>query len=138
MRNARRHPDKPVLITEASTSGSDSFDARRKKYTIMMVMRGVCVIGAAFTVHISGWFAAAFVAAALVLPWTAVLIANDRPPKETVRFRRFMPGGDGPSTRQLTAGPSDHGADHGASPQPGAPESPTGPTVKPTITIIDI
>jgi hypothetical protein len=138
VRNARRHPDKPVLITEARTSGTDSFDARKKKYTIMMVMRGVCVIGAAFTVHISGWFAAAFVAAALVLPWTAVLIANDRPPKETVRFRRFMPGGDSPSTRQLTAGSSASGPEQGTSHQQGAAESPTGPTVGPTITVIDI
>jgi hypothetical protein len=100
----RHQPDKVVLITEAGTSGDDSFDRRRRRYLITMTVRALCIIGAAVTVHLSGWLAAAFVAGALVLPWTAVLIANDRPPKEAVRFRRFIPGSSPDSPKQLTSG----------------------------------
>jgi Flp pilus assembly protein TadB len=102
----RHQPDKAVLITEAGTSGDDSFERRRRRYLITMTVRALCIIGAAVTVHLSGWLAAAFVAGALVLPWTAVLIANDRPPKEAVRFRRFIPGSAPASPKQLTAGPA--------------------------------
>lgn len=69
----------------------------------MMALRAVCIVGAASTFSFSGWLAAGFVAAALVLPWSAVLIANDRPPKQELRFRRFV-GVDEQAQRQLTAG----------------------------------
>lgn len=104
MRPAKVHPDQPVLITEARTSGDDAFDRRRRRYLLMMTLRAVCIIGAALTVGISGWLAAAFVAGALVLPWAAVLVANDRPPKEAVRFRRFLAGQGSPGPKQLTDG----------------------------------
>jgi hypothetical protein len=101
------------LITEARTSGDDAFDRRRRRYLLMMTLRGVCIISAALTVGISGWLAAGFVAAALVLPWAAVLVANDRPPKETVRFRRFLPGQGQPGPKELTDGrPVDGPAPH--------------------------
>ncbi|MDQ1750685.1 MAG: hypothetical protein QOE71_1741 [Pseudonocardiales bacterium] len=102
----RHQADKAVLITEAGTSGDDSFERRRRRYLITMTVRALCIIGAAVTVHLSGWLAAAFVAGALVLPWTAVLIANDRPPKEAVRFRRFIPGSSPDSPKQLASGPT--------------------------------
>lgn len=88
----------------------DEFDHRRKRYIITMTIRALCVVGAASTVNLSGWLAAAFVAGAMVLPWCAVLIANDRPPKQQVRFRRFLPGQpDGP--RELTSAPAQAGHD---------------------------
>jgi hypothetical protein len=89
----RRHPrrtEQPILITEAPVNSDDEFDRRRKRYLVMMVIRAACIVGAATTFRLSGWLAAAFVAAALVLPWSAVLIANDRPPKQELRFRRFV------------------------------------------------
>ena len=92
MRPSSRHPDRPILITEAPINVDDEYNRRRKRYLIMMIIRALCIIGAATTFTYSGWLAAAFVAAALVLPWAAVLIANDRPPKQAVRFRRFLPG----------------------------------------------
>ncbi|HJQ01567.1 MAG TPA: DUF3099 domain-containing protein [Jatrophihabitans sp.] len=92
MLRANRHRSQaPILITEAPVNGDDEFDRRRKRYLIMMTIRAVCIVGAASTFHLSGWLAAAFVVAALVLPWSAVLIANDRPPKQELRFRRFIP-----------------------------------------------
>jgi Flp pilus assembly protein TadB len=100
-----RHSDRPILITEAPVNADHEYSQRRKKYLIMMIIRALCVIGAASTFGYSGWLAAAFVAAAVVLPWSAVLIANNRPPKQAVRFRRFLPGTLG--SRELTAGPAD-------------------------------
>ncbi|UQX86716.1 DUF3099 domain-containing protein [Jatrophihabitans telluris] len=93
----------PVLITEARPSGDEQFDQRRRKYLIMMGLRALCVVGAAVTASVSGWLAAAFLVGALVLPWTAVLIANDRPPKQAVRFRRFVPGFNPDGPRALSA-----------------------------------
>lgn len=102
MRHLTRRADTPVLITEAPINVDDEFDRRRKRYLIMMIIRALCIIGAASTFHFSGWIAAAFVAAALVLPWSAVLIANDGPPKQELRFRRFL-GGAGSGPKELTA-----------------------------------
>ena len=104
VRNTTRHPDRPILITEAPVNADDEYNRRRKKYLIMMIIRALCIIGAATTFTYSGWLAAAFVAAALVLPWCAVLIANNRPPKQAVRFRRFLPTGSG--HHELVAGPA--------------------------------
>jgi len=97
-----RNPDRPVLITEAPINVDDEYNSRRKRYLIMMIIRALCVIGAASTFQYSGWLAAAFIPAALVLPWAAVLIANNRPPKQALKFRRFLPGGDG--RHELTVG----------------------------------
>lgn len=119
MRPSRHPADRPILITEAPVNADDEFDHRRKRYLFMMTLRALCIVGAASTFHLSGWIAAAFVAAALVLPWAAVLIANDRPPKQELQFRRFLPGGE--HRGQLTAG-------HGVEPADDQPSTPT-PTV---------
>ncbi len=107
MRLSRHHVDRPVLITEAPVNVDDEFDRRRKRYLLMMLIRALCIVGAACTFHISGWLAAVFVAAALVLPWSAVLIANDGPPKRELRFRRFVVGNQsGPRELTGTAPPT--------------------------------
>jgi hypothetical protein len=89
VRSTRDHSDRPVLITEAPVNADDEFDHRRKRYLLMMIIRALCIVGAATTFHLSGWLAALFVVAAAVLPWAAVLLANDRPAKQELRFRRF-------------------------------------------------
>ena len=89
MRPTREHSERPVLITEAPVNADVEFDHRRKRYLLMMIIRALCIVGAATTFHISGWLAALFVVAAAVLPWAAVLLANDRPAKQELRFRRF-------------------------------------------------
>lgn len=48
----------------------------------MMGLRALAVIAAALTYRISLWLALAFVVAGMVLPWCAVIIANDRPAKK--------------------------------------------------------
>jgi Flp pilus assembly protein TadB len=81
VRMRRTHDDQPALITTAPRGADDEYDKRRKKYAIMMATRALCVILAAVAYEISLYLALVFVVAGVVLPWCAVLIANDRPPK---------------------------------------------------------
>ena len=57
----------------------------------MMTLRGICVIGAALLYQVSLWLALALVAGGAVLPWCAVLIANDGPAKKRARPNRYLP-----------------------------------------------
>ncbi len=81
----RTHPPEAALITTANESGDGEFDRRRKKYAIMMFVRALCVIGAATTYRVSLALALAFVVAGMVLPWCAVIIANDGPARKRVK-----------------------------------------------------
>jgi hypothetical protein len=72
----------PTLITSAPESSEDEFDLRKKRYAIMMAIRAVCVNGAAVTYHVSTVLAVSFAIAGVILPWCAVIIANDGPPKK--------------------------------------------------------
>src|ERR687888_368241 len=93
----------PVLITTAPERPDDEFDRRRAKYAIMMTLRAVCVIAAASTYRVSIWLALGFVVGGMILPWCAVIIANDRPAKKRrekvthrhdLRSERALPSGD--------------------------------------------
>jgi hypothetical protein len=75
-----------VLITDAPVNPDDELDRRRRRYGIMMALRVLCVIGAALVYHASLWLALAFIVGGAVLPWCAVIIANDRPPKNRSRL----------------------------------------------------
>jgi Flp pilus assembly protein TadB len=81
----RSHDDQPTLITTARESGDEEFDHRRKRYAIMMALRGLFVVLAAITYHASLWLALSFIVAGAVLPWCAVILANDGPPKKRAR-----------------------------------------------------
>lgn len=88
----RHHRDRqPMLITDAPKSLDDDFDRRRKRYAIMMGLRALCVIAAALTYHVSWVLAALLVVGGAILPWAAVILANDRPPKKSRRTRRYRP-----------------------------------------------
>jgi Flp pilus assembly protein TadB len=99
----RSHTDEPVLITSAAKSSEIEYEHRRRKYAIMMALRAACVIAAASTYRFSLWLALGFVVAGMVLPWCAVIIANDRPAKKKserlgyrpdLRTERALPPGD--------------------------------------------
>jgi hypothetical protein len=100
----RSHAQDPVLITTAPESSDDEYDRRRAKYAIMMALRALAVIAAALTYRISIWIALGFVVAGMVLPWCAVIIANDGPAKKRterltylheLRAERALPPGGG-------------------------------------------
>ncbi|MBD8505376.1 DUF3099 domain-containing protein [Hoyosella sp. G463] len=71
------------LITRAPESFEAQQRARIRKYTILMSMRVPALIlaGVAFAATGSGLLALLIVGASIPLPWIAVLIANDRPPR---------------------------------------------------------
>lgn len=80
MRRSRH--EQPVLITTAPQSADDEYDRRRKRYAIMMAGRALAVIAAALTYKYSLALAIGFIVAGGILPWSAVIMANDRPPKK--------------------------------------------------------
>jgi hypothetical protein len=95
VRPTRSDRDDPVLITEAQPSLDEQYNARRRKYAVMMATRAVCLVLAA-VFHRVPVLMAVLVIGALVLPWMAVLIANDRPPKKALKVHRYggPPAGD--------------------------------------------
>jgi hypothetical protein len=79
-----------VVITDAEVSQDDQLRARQIKYLIMMSIRALALILAAVLVTVRPPLLALWlilcVAAMVLLPWLAVLLANDRPPKEQHRL----------------------------------------------------
>lgn len=104
----RAHHDQPTLITSAPQNADDEFDHRKKKYAIMMAIRAACVVLAASTYRVSMVLALTFVIAGAVLPWCAVLIANDRPAK---RRPTRLTAVTIPPERALAAGTDDRVVD---------------------------
>lgn len=60
----------------------------------MMGIRIICVIAAVVVAQFSLWLALAFMVGGAVLPWCAVLIANDRPPQRSTAFVRYRPSAE--------------------------------------------
>ncbi len=79
----------PVLITEAAPSYDEQYAARKRKYVLMMGLRFPCLILAGIFYH-TWWLALAFIVLSIPLPWMAVLIANDRPPRKAEEVNRYQ------------------------------------------------
>ncbi|WAL69645.1 DUF3099 domain-containing protein [Amycolatopsis cynarae] len=79
----------PVLITEAAPSFEDEHAARKRKYALMMGLRFPCLVLAGVFYH-TWWLALLFVVLSVPLPWVAVLIANDRPPRKAEKVNHFQ------------------------------------------------
>lgn len=94
----------PVLITGAAPSLSDQLKTRQRKYMLMMSTRVACLVLAA-VFYQTWWLLAIFITGAVVLPWMAVLIANDRPPKKAEKINRF--GGHPDPGRAITSSAGD-------------------------------
>jgi hypothetical protein len=82
-------PSQPVLITEAEPSLDDQYAARKKRYAITMGIRVVAIIAAAVVYPYALWLAIIFGILGTVLPWIAVVMANDRPPKKRQHVNRY-------------------------------------------------
>jgi hypothetical protein len=70
------------VITSAPPSPDYEFTHRRRRYTIMMGLRVVCLLAAVLTYQFSLWLAIFLVIGGAILPWCAVLIANAGPPRK--------------------------------------------------------
>ncbi|MER7165952.1 DUF3099 domain-containing protein [Micromonospora sp. NPDC000207] len=86
----KRQAYEPILITDAPRSQDDQLTSRQKQYLVMMLFRVACVVIGAVLVMVGVpllWLWLSLCAVGMVLlPWLAVLIANDRPPKEEHRL----------------------------------------------------
>ena len=78
----------PVLITEAAPSHAEEHAARKRKYLTIMTVRISC-LAVAGIMHGTWWLALVFVLLSIPLPWIAVLIANDRPPRRRENVNRY-------------------------------------------------
>lgn len=96
---SRTRRDAVSVITAAEPSYDEQFRARRTRYMIMMGLRVPFLIVAALLYH-TPWLAISLIVVSIPLPWCAVLIANDRPPRKripgqpkTVNHERALPAG---------------------------------------------
>ena len=85
---ARSRRPEPVLITEAQLSREEQHAARKKRYVLTMAVRGVSLVLAA-VFYQTLWLALVFAFLGVVLPWVAVMMANDRPPKKKLDVNRY-------------------------------------------------
>nr|WP_051406919.1 DUF3099 domain-containing protein [Nocardia sp. CNY236] len=86
----------PALITEAAPSLQDQHRSRVRRYMIIMSFRIPCLLLAAIAYSAVGspLLSILIIVASIPLPWIAVLIANDRPPRrkdEPSRWDRPRP-----------------------------------------------
>ena len=87
-----RRTGRPVLITDAQRSQEDQLRTREIRYVVMMGIRVVCLFAAVALISFQPpllWLWLLLCAAGMaILPWVAVVLANDRLPKERHRWRR--------------------------------------------------
>jgi hypothetical protein len=86
---------RPVLITRAPIPYEDQHRERVRKYLKIMSWRVPALLGAAIAYGIwhNGLISLAILVASIPLPWIAVLIANDRPPRQAEEPRRYQDKG---------------------------------------------
>ena len=117
---------RPVLITRAALSYEEQHRARVRKYLKIMSWRIPAFLAAAIAYGIwhNGLLSLAILAASIPLPWIAVLIANDRPPRRAEEPRRFpdapmrtalFPTAERPALESGVAGPAQPPRDEGSS-----------------------
>ncbi|WP_439032746.1 DUF3099 domain-containing protein [Gordonia terrae] len=84
------------LITDAPDSLEAQHRARVRKYLFLMAFRvpALLIAGIAYSLTGSGLLALAIVAVSIPLPWMAVLIANDRPPRKRGEVPQYKYGAD--------------------------------------------
>jgi len=82
---------RPVLITRAAEPYEEQHRARVRKYLTLMFWRVPALIFAAVAYGIwhNGLISLGILLLSIPLPWMAVLIANDRPPRRAEEPRRY-------------------------------------------------
>nr|WP_194946079.1 DUF3099 domain-containing protein [Mycolicibacterium malmesburyense] len=82
---------RPVLITRAAPAYEEQHRQRVRKYLTIMSFRIPALVLAAIAYGIwhNGLISLAILVGSIPLPWIAVLIANDRPPRRPEEPRRY-------------------------------------------------
>jgi len=93
-----------VLITDAERSQQDQLRSRQIRYASMMGLRAVCLVVGSILVAVEApllwlWLPLC-VAGMVLLPWLAVLIANDRPAREEKKLLSRLRRRTGPEPAQ--------------------------------------
>ncbi len=78
----------PVLITEAAPSLAAQHAARKKRYALTMGIRIVFIV-LATAVYQTVWLMLIFAFLGTVMPWIAVIMANDGPPKKRLHVNHY-------------------------------------------------
>lgn len=86
MRHGRRG-GRPISISDAQPSLDETQRARKRVYAILMVIHLVGFTVAGVLAHI-WWLALGIVVLIGPLPWVAVVIANDQPPRKRREAQR--------------------------------------------------
>ena len=83
---------RPILITAAALPYEEEQRQRVRKYLTLMTIRipALLLAAVAYGTWHNGLISLLIVAASIPLPWIAVLIANDRPPRRAEEPRRFQ------------------------------------------------
>jgi Protein of unknown function (DUF3099) len=96
-RDLVKRRNQPVLITDAAEDPENEIRRREIRYVIMMLTRALCLLGGAILVvqkpPLWGLWASLCVVGMVLLPWLAVILANDRPPKRRQPVPRNQPPG---------------------------------------------
>ena len=85
---SRSRRTEPVLITEAQPSQAELHAARKRRYALTMAVRAVSLVLAA-VFYQTVWLMLIFAILGTVLPWIAVVMANDGPPKKRIDPHRY-------------------------------------------------
>src|SRR6516225_11268731 len=82
---------RPILITAAALPYEEEQRQRVRKYLTLMTIRipALILAAVAYGMWHNGLISLLIIAASVPLPWMAVLIANDRPPRSADEPRRF-------------------------------------------------
>jgi Protein of unknown function (DUF3099) len=82
---------RPVLITRAAPSFEEQHRERVRKYLTLMFWRipALILAAVAYSIWENGLVSLAIILVSVPLPWMAVLIANDRPPRRAEEPRRY-------------------------------------------------
>lgn len=85
---------RPVLITRAAPAYEEQHRARVRRYLTIMSFRipALLLAALAYSIWHNGLISLAILIASIPLPWIAVLIANDRPPRTAEEPRRYDAG----------------------------------------------
>jgi DUF3099 family protein len=81
---------RPVVITDARQSPGDELRYRERRYVLMMSIRALCLVAAAVLVSVRApllwlWLPMC-IFGMVVVPWLAVILANDRLPRNQYRL----------------------------------------------------
>ncbi|MBV8927737.1 MAG: DUF3099 domain-containing protein [Mycobacteriaceae bacterium] len=82
---------RPVLITRAAPPYEVEHRERVRKYVILMACRipALLLAAVAYGIWHNGLVSLAIIVVSVPLPWIAVLIANDRPPRRAEEPHRY-------------------------------------------------